>query len=119
MEPTWENWVTFVRLSKPAHENTFIPKDTCVHPSQAGFVSSLGDSEYSVPHYRLGLPDGSGIHVAEYSDGYLIHWDYVDPGINLVGHIQYDAPQYLPLLNAAISIGIVGVIVAGLSILDS
>jgi hypothetical protein len=119
MASDWKGIISYVRTSQPAHVNTFVQKELYVHPLQDGFILSFGDSKDPIPHYRKTLPDGSGVHVLEYSNGYLLHWDYVDAITNPIGHIQFDAPQHLPFLNAAICFGIARVILAGLSLLGS
>jgi hypothetical protein len=119
MASDWKGIINYVRITQPAHVNTFVQKGLYVHPLEDGFIPSFGDSKNLVPHFRKSLPDGSGIHVLEYSDGYLLHWDYVDAITDPLGHIKQDAPQYLPLMNAVIGFGVLGVLLAGLSLLDA
>jgi hypothetical protein len=114
----WTGIINCVRMTLPAHQNLQVSKQPYVHPLQDGFALSIGDSKDLVPHYRKSLSDGSGIHILEYSDCYLIHWDFVDAVTNPIGHIHQDAPQYVPLMNLAIGLGVLAIIVAGLSFLD-
>jgi len=55
--------------------------------------------------YRYALTDGRGIHVREYDGTYAVHWDEVDPSVNVVGHLVRDAPGVV--LLGALALGLI------------
>ena len=91
------NIVNYV-LSYPPHYDLSFPKFDLPHPSRTGFVLRLGEQKGQIADYGLSITDGRGIHVLEYQDRYLVHWDEVDALTNPIGHIVRDAPQYAPIL---------------------
>jgi hypothetical protein len=57
-------------------------------------------------HYSKSLPDGKGIHIKVYKDHYEVHWDEKDPNKDPLGHLYYDAPEYLAAIAIGAGIGI-------------
>ncbi len=114
MDYAWNNLANYV-LSMPAHYDVAVPKDIYVHPLQAGFGPRLGEPKGQIADYGLTVSDGRGIHVLEFQDRYLIHWDIRDPVADPLGHIAQDAPQYGPVLGALAFAGLL----FGLAWLDS
>lgn len=60
-------------------------------PKEAGFRRSLGQDLRARKHWRRALPNGAGLHVLEFDDHYLVHWDRFDPQAHLLGHLWHDA----------------------------
>lgn len=62
----------------------------------------------------MGYPKGARrqyrkgrLHIREYDDKFLVHEDRVDPRVDPLGHLVYDAPEVVA--------GLVGAIVGGLA----
>ena len=62
--------------------------------------TQLGDRKGATRQFRLG-----NLHVREYNEYYTAHVDKIDPNKDALGHLLFDAPQYLVALLAAISVG--------------
>jgi hypothetical protein len=104
----WKPIVNGVLILQP-YQKTTIPKFCSTNPSQAGFVRTyLEEHENQLADYRLTLPDGRGIHLREFADHYVMHWDKKCPLIDPIGHINQDAPQYGPILAILALAGIFG-----------
>ena len=101
---TWQ-FVQMKVLQKNCHEDIIIQKIQLIHPKKAGFYESIGDPQGQIADYRKPLNDGKSIHTREYNDHYRIHWDYFDPVRNIVGHMIFDAPQWL-IVFSLIGIGL-------------
>jgi hypothetical protein len=93
LDAAWAGVLNLV-LTQPPHCDLVVPKDSYPHPLQAGFVQHFGDPKGQIADYRVSLSDGRGIHISEFSDSYVVHWDIVDPLINPLGHIAQDAPHH-------------------------
>jgi hypothetical protein len=107
-------------LCLPPYQEMRVSKFGATHPLQAGFVRTfIEESKNQLADYRKTLPDGRGIHIREFSDCYVIHWDKICPLAKPIEHIQQDAPQYVPLLEAGIIFGALGAIVTVASLFDS
>jgi len=65
------------------------------HPLYSGYVKGSGDYDGQNADYRKALADGKGIHVKEYDNYYLVHWDVRDPDIDPLGHLWHDARHWL------------------------
>jgi hypothetical protein len=62
--------------------------------------SQLGERKGATRQFRLGK-----LHIREYNEYYTAHMDKVDPNKDALGHLLFDAPQYLVAIVAAISLG--------------
>ena len=93
-------------LQRPCHEDIRIEKWEVQHPSAAGFSLSMGEPQGQKADYRKRLHDGRSLHVREFEDYYLVHWDNVDPSDNPIGHLLIDAPHWVML--GIIGLGIIG-----------
>ena len=112
MQPSWVNTIDYV-LSFPPHYDLSFSKFELPHPAQSGFVLRIGEQKGQIADYGTTVGDGHGIHILEFQDHYLVHWDEVDPSISPIDHIVKDAPQYIPLLVVlGLGIGLVGLSVA-------
>ena len=61
--------------------------------------TQLGDRKGATRQFRLG-----NLHVREYNEYYTAHMDKIDPNIDALGHLLFDAPQYLVAILAATSV---------------
>lgn len=93
------SYIARVVLNLPEHTDRKVMKWSVPHPLEAGFRKGHGDYAEQKGDYRLALLDGRGLHIKEYDNYYLIHWDRWDPSINPLGHIFEDAPHWLPVLG--------------------
>jgi len=82
-------------LARPAHQDVEIMKSSVPHPLGEGFAGRMGDLQGQLADYGMRLQDGRGIHVREYSDRFLAHWDKVDPSGDPFGHLVQDAPHWI------------------------
>ncbi len=57
----------------------------------------LGNEKGAKKQYRYGK-----LHIREYDEKYLVHMDKIDPREDPIGHLIYDAPEYLIGLECAI-----------------
>jgi hypothetical protein len=81
----------------PAHQDVEIAKSDVPHPLREGFKTRIGDPKGQNADYGMCLPDGKGIHIREYQDKYLVHWDKVDPPRDPIGHLVNDAPHWIAI----------------------
>jgi hypothetical protein len=82
-------------LSTPAHTDLSFPKLHLPHPTFVdGFVKHFG-SLAGKRHYRLPLPDGREVHVKEYAEMFMAHWDNFSAIRNPLGHLLKDAPFWM------------------------
>ena len=98
LDESWRNILNYV-LTLPAHQDIAISKHGSPHPLQVGFAFRLGEARGQMADYGVTVSDGRGIHIMEYQDVYLLHWDKADPLTNPIGHILQDAPHYLRILG--------------------
>ena len=96
-------------LSLPKHKDLKVAKQTISHPLTLGFRKSIGDPTGQKADYRLILFDNRSIHIKEYDEYYLIHWDERDPDIDIIGHLIEDAPHWLCMFFLAF-VGFLGLI---------
>lgn len=96
----WDRYIRQV-LSYPAHHEIRVPTDRVPPPLQAGFKFSFGMGKNQLADRRLKLADGSSIHVRVYDNCYTIHWDHVDPSVDLIEHLRQDAPELFRRLREA------------------
>ena len=99
--------ITYYVLRFPPHYDLRFSKFTLPHPSQSGFVERIGEPKGQLADYGVTVENGHGIHVLEFQDHYLVHWDEVDPTTNPIDHIIKDAPQYVPLMIIGFGVGLV------------
>jgi hypothetical protein len=104
---TWNSIIQLV-LAKSAHEDLLVHKSMVQHPSSEGFTLRLGDFQGQLADYGKALSDGKGIHIREYADKYVVHWDHADPSVDPVGHLIYDAGHWLVIGGIAVSIALLG-----------
>ena len=102
----WENTIASI-LRMPFHRDMSVEKSAVCHPTEDGFVKSIGDFQGQTADYRKRLEDGRSIHVREYPSCFSVHWDKVDPS-DLIGHLVEDAPHwiFIGILGLAVLIGI-------------
>jgi hypothetical protein len=82
-------------LCTPAHTDLSFPKLHLAHPSIVnGFVKHFG-SLAGKRHYRLPLSDGREVHVKEYAEMFMAHWDNFSAVRNPLGHLLKDAPFWM------------------------
>lgn len=93
-------WVSIIRkvLALKPHEDILVPKASVKHPLTIGFRRSIGEPKGQSADYRLRLSDGKSIHVREYRDCYKVHWDMVDPSVDPIRHLKYDAPHWYKMI---------------------
>ena len=100
---TWFT-IEIIVLRRPCHEDLRIEKWRVQHPSSAGFYYSIGEERGQKADYRKCLDDGRCLHVKEFQNYYLVHWDHVDPFNNPIGHLIVDAPHWLLFVILAIGV---------------
>lgn len=93
---------------KPCHVDIRIEKHGIRHPSLAGFYLSTGEPKGQNADYRKCLQDSTSLHVREFDDYYLAHWDNYDPSVSFIGHLLVDAPHWVLVIGTIGIIGIVG-----------
>jgi len=94
-------------LANPPHQDLKVDKSIVVHPLKEGFVRRVGELQGQLADYGKRLSDGKGIHIREYSDYFLIHWDKVDPS-DPVGHLIQDAPHWIIISAIVLGTALVG-----------
>src|ERR687885_2281101 len=62
--------------------------------------TQLGDRKGATRQFRLG-----NLHIREYNEYYTAHMDKIDPNKDALGHLLFDAPEYLVAILAAICVG--------------
>ncbi len=101
---TAHSWARFLwrphieaALNMPPREGIRIPKAAVDDPAFIGCDQSRGKPVGQVADYRLGLDDGSGLHLRDHGEEYELHRDEVDPGPQgerFLEHWRRDAPEY-------------------------
>jgi hypothetical protein len=76
--------------------NILVPK--MIRPIVEYDETSLGANKGALRQYRY-----RSLHVREYHDHYAVHSDRIDPGIDPLGHLLVDAPEYLTALATTLS----------------
>jgi hypothetical protein len=82
-------------MTQPAHTDVTIPKIGMPSPLAAGFQNRLGDPAGQIANYGLPLDDGREVHLKEYSDKYLGHWDFASAIKDPIMHLVKDSPGWL------------------------
>ena len=103
LDPSWRAIVNAV-LKLPKGVNVSISKRGLPHPRDCGFVRTLGSPKGQRADWELILPDGRRVHVLEFEDTYLIHWDEVSPLVDPINHLRKDAPKWYVLYKVVSTI---------------
>jgi len=90
---TWAQIISKVSSMQP-HEKLKVDKSKIRHPAFSGFVRSVGSLNGQLADWEKTLPDGRRIHVVEFEDHYLVHWDRVSPLVDPVEHLKKDDPKF-------------------------
>jgi len=102
---SWRSKEIFERiLLTPSGYVLRLPKSIMKHPLLDGFRRDIGLPKGELANWRLGLKDGSCVHVREYVDCYAVHLDKVDPNVSLIEHLRKDLPDFY-IAACAIAIG--------------
>jgi hypothetical protein len=88
LKTAWQG-IALAALALPRHEKLVVARDRVPHPKDAGLYLSIGLAQ-KCRHYRRALPDGRGLHVHEYADRFVVHWDAVDPSVSVLRHFLED-----------------------------
>lgn len=89
LKTAWQG-IAIAALALPRHEKLVVKRDAAVpHPKDSGLYPSVGLAQ-KCRHYRRALPDGRGLHVHEYADRFVVHWDAVDPSVSVLRHFLKD-----------------------------
>lgn len=74
-----------------------VPKELRAFMLENAEETFLGQKNGANKQYRYG-----NLHIREYDDKYLVHMDRVDPRKNPLGHLAFDAPEFLVGLASGI-----------------
>lgn len=88
LKTAWQG-IALAALALPRHEKLVVARDRVPHPKESGLYLSVGLAQ-RCRHYRKALPDGRGLHVHEYADRFVVHWDAVDPSVSVLRHFLKD-----------------------------
>ena len=78
-----------------------VPKDVREFMLEEAEETILGQKNGAEKQYRYG-----NLHIREYNDKFLVHTDKIDPRINPIGHLVYDAPEVLIGIACGIFTGV-------------
>ena len=67
-----------------------VPKEVREFMLEDAEETILGQKNGAEKQYRYG-----NLHIREYNDKFLVHTDKIDPRVNPIGHLVYDAPEVL------------------------
>ena len=67
-----------------------VPKELREFMLEDAEETFLGQKNGADKQYRYG-----NLHIREYDDKFLVHTDRIDPRIDPIGHLVYDAPEVL------------------------
>jgi hypothetical protein len=67
-----------------------VPKELREFMLEEAEETILGQKNGAKKQYRYG-----NLHIREYDDKFLVHTDKIDPRVNPLGHLVYDAPEVL------------------------
>ena len=79
-----------------------VPKELREFMLEEAQETYLGQKNGAKKQYRYG-----NLHIREYDDKFLVHTDKVDPRVNPLGHLVYDAPEILIGIACGIFTGVV------------
>ena len=77
-----------------------VPKELREFMLEGAQETLLGQKNGADKQYRYG-----NLHIREYPDKFLVHTDIVDPRKDPLGHLVYDAPEFLIGLACAVFTG--------------
>lgn len=102
------NWDDIVKvvLSMPPHRDLALLKSQLPSPRLSGFRRRwLSEPRGQRADWEKVMPDGRSVHVREYRDYYLVHWDIASPSRSALRHLLYDAPHWLLIaMTAAVTV---------------
>ena len=78
-----------------------VPKELREFMFEEAEETNLGQKNGAQKQYRYG-----NLHIKEYDDKFLVHTDKVDPRVNPLGHLVYDAPEVLIGIACGIFTGV-------------
>ena len=78
-----------------------VPKELREFMLEEAEETILGQKNGALKQYRYG-----NLHIREYDDKFLVHTDKIDPRVNPIGHLVYDAPEVLIGIACGIFAGI-------------
>ena len=78
-----------------------VPKELREFMFEEAEETNLGQKNGAKKQYRYG-----NLHIREYDDKFLVHTDKIDPRINPLGHLVYDAPEVLIGIACGIFTGV-------------
>tara|TARA_E500000331_G_scaffold57785_1_gene52014 strand:- start:1935 stop:2318 length:384 start_codon:yes stop_codon:yes gene_type:complete len=78
-----------------------VPKELREFMLEEAEETILGQKNGALKQYRYG-----NLHIREYDDKFLVHTDKIDPRVNPIGHLVYDAPEVLIGIACGIFTGI-------------
>lgn len=86
----------------PPHRDVAVYKRLLPRPPEVGFRRRwLAEPRGQRADWEKVLSDGSSVHVREYRDFYLVHWDVASPSRSALKHLVYDAPHWLIIAASA------------------
>lgn len=74
-----------------------VPKEVRPFMLEEAEQTTLGQKNGAIRQYRYG-----NLHIREYEDKYLVHIDKVDPRKDPLGHLLFDAPEFLVGIGSAL-----------------
>jgi len=78
-----------------------VPKELREFMLEEAEETLLGQKNGSKKQYRYG-----NLHIREYDDKFLVHTDKIDPRVNPIGHLVFDAPEVLIGIACGIFTGV-------------
>ena len=78
-----------------------VPKELREFMFEEAEETNLGQKNGAQKQYRYG-----NLHIREYNDKFLVHTDKIDPRVNPLGHLVYDAPEVLIGIACGIFAGV-------------
>lgn len=107
MELTKLSWDTYIALVLTLKKHQKYKLMKAAAPPLPNNAQPRVARSFRIKHYNIGLKDGKAIHIEDYSDHYLLHWDEADPIKHPIKHIIKDASR----VEQAAALGLVGVAV--------
>ena len=78
-----------------------VPKELREFMLEDAEETVLGQKNGAQKQYRYG-----NLHIREYDNKFLVHTDKIDPRVNPIGHLVYDAPEVLIGIACGIFTGV-------------